>query len=215
MRRLSVAAVAVSVAALILALPVAAQEVMLRSDLPLWAPESDGVEPFSFHNQDGFGCATNIGTGEYVLHLTDEDKDQPAWRIHLMITGFVHCAFTFSEGYDESNLGAARTSAWAIPLDTVSTNAGEVEILALQIGARPGSEYRLFTRSPEGALDRPLTLLDPRCPRGMKRRLSQLSTWRTDYCAVPNRAALRRIARDAARRPPVGVFMPENADTSE
>ncbi|WP_374274538.1 hypothetical protein [Brevundimonas sp.] len=199
---------ALSILALMTASPVLAQEVMLRSDLPLWIPESEGVEPYFFADNQALGCEASFYSGRYSAQEPGSDNNGE-W-IDLSNDRAFSCAFSFSDSRGQSNV------AWVINLASVDTDQGAVDLLALQIGALGGSEYRLFMRPALGGLERSLTALDPKCPRRMERRLRQ-TRWRTDYCAVPNQAALRRIARDAAKRSPAGVFIfgSDSADTND
>jgi hypothetical protein len=158
-----------------------------------------------FYDEESFGCSSNIRFGDYREVPADEEWGESWWRIQNY--GVIHCGLLFSQASNRTDLGSGfRDHAWIIVLDKVHTTGGELELLALQIGVRGGSTYLLLSRPTAGGLDASLNVLDPECPRGATRQARSFDSWRTDYCAVPSQAALRRIARAASRRPPVSVL---------
>lgn len=184
--------------------PAAAQDVLLRSDLPLWTGEEDDLYPKNFYDADSFGCISNIRTGDFRMTETFEggETSETWYRVHNY--GVFHCALVIRSAHEQAALDTASSEFfWVVVLDKVRTEAGEIELLAFQHGARGGSTYLLFSRLADSE-DGGLTLLAPECPDSMKRGGLPIDVWRTDYCAVPDQDALRRIARDAAGHPPIG-----------
>jgi hypothetical protein len=184
--------------------PAAAQDVLLRSDLPLWTGEEDDLYPKNFYEADSFGCISNIRTGDFRMTETFEggETSETWYRVHNY--GVFHCALVIRSADEQAALDIApREFFWVVVLDKVRTDAGEIELLAFQQGARGGSTYVLFSRT-VGAEDPGLTLLNPECPASMVRGGQPIDVWRTDYCVVPDQRALRRIARAAAGQAPVG-----------
>lgn len=184
---------------------VAAQDVLLRADLPLWTgAEGEAFYPTPFYDDDSFGCMSNVRFGDYrEVHAGDPEREA-WWRIGNY--GVFHCALLLSQTTERTELDAGfRDHAWVIVLDRIQTAGGEIEVLALQIGARGGSTYTLLSR-PVATPNTTMNVLAPVCPRGATRQRRGFDVWRTDYCVVASQSALRRIARDAARRPPVSVL---------
>ena len=186
--------------------PVAAQDVMLRADLPLWTgAEGEELYPMHFSDGDSFGCSSNVQFGDYREVYANDPEHETWWRIGNY--GVFHCGLLFSQASERTGLDFGfRDHAWTIVLDKVRTPYGELELLALQIGARGGSTYLLLSRFTAGGVTATMNVLDPVCPRGATRQRPHFDSWRTDYCAVASQSALRRIARAAARRPPVSVL---------
>lgn len=186
--------------------PVSAQEVMLRADIPLWTgAEGEELYPMHFYDQDSFGCSSNVQFGDYREVHADSPERETWWRIGNY--GVFHCGLLFSQASERTDLHFGfRDHAWTIVLDKVRTPNGEAELLAIQIGARGGSTYILLSRSTADGLNATMNVLDPVCPRGSVRQKAGFDSWRTDYCAVASQSALRRIAREAVRRPPVSVL---------
>lgn len=201
----------------------AAQDVLIRSDLPLWTGEAaENLWPRHFFDQDTFGCASNVQFGDYRLTEPDESGGpggpgfESWWRLGNY--GVFHCAYMFSRAGEQTELTLGfENHAWIVELGEQTTGAGTVELLALQIGARGGSTYLLLSRPKEPALSGHLTVLNPTCPRGAIRRTQSLDVWLTDYCVVSSQNALRRMARDAAKKPPVGnlELVPSLADSGD
>lgn len=163
-----------------------------------------GLLPRTLYDEESFGCITNIELGDYRLIPAGDAEPAAWWRLENY--GVFHCALLLSEADAQSNLRSGfRDYAWVIVLDEVSTPTGDLELLALQIGARTGSSYRLLSRLKGVAPRGRFSLLDPECPRGATRQ-RELDIWRTDYCLVADQRTLRRIARAAFRRPPLGVL---------
>lgn len=189
--------------------PASAQDVLLRADLPLWTgADGEDFYPKHFSETDGdsfsFGCSSNIQFGDYREVRANDPERVAWWRIGNY--GVFHCALLLSEASERTELDTGfREHAWLVVLGKIQTSGGEIELLALQIGARGGSTYNLFSRS-VGAPNTTLSVLDPVCPRGSTRRGRGIDVWRTDYCVVASQSALRRIAREAFRRPPVAAL---------
>lgn len=202
--------------ALVLALiagPTAASAQDLHADTPLWTYDDSGDElfPTRFSDDESFGCSNIIDPGFYRLEVQDDLDAAMFWRITNY--GAFHCALTFGVAYEqEAAHEAFEGPAWIIRLGDDTVGEAAVELLALQVGIADGSRYILLRR-PKNEMQG-LEVLAHRCLRGLERRVAQIDIWRQDSCIVGSKADLRRIARDANRRPPHGrlAWLDENAD---
>lgn len=189
----------------------ATAQALLRSDLPLWTGRGDDENfyPRNFFDEDdgSFGCISNIWFGDYRVEYRKEEADEEApdpTYVRITNYGVFHCALVIRTADTVEGLeNAPFEFFWIIRLWEQGSGDESFEVLAFQQGAMGGSRYELFRR-PTGQMDAPLTLLAARCPREMVRDNGGIDVWMTGYCAVPDRPGLRRIARDALRRAPVG-----------
>jgi hypothetical protein len=181
--------------------------ILLRSDVPLWTELSGlNVTPRPMSAND-IGC-TGVDWhffGEWKqTYTSDEYGDGPDplwWRLHN--TGSFHCAGYFGAGEerggptDEFDDGGYIVSLGHDP-------ASGLDLVAWEIGMRGGSTYLLLAALP-GERNQ-YAVLDPDCAFGQERRAADGSIFITEYCAIPDRAALRRTAVAAARRTPLGAM---------
>lgn len=201
--------------ALVLALsagPTVASAQTLRADTPLWTYDDSGDElfPTRFSDNESFGCSNIIDPGFYRLEVQDDPDAAMFWRITNY--GAFHCALTFGVAYEqEAAHEAFEGPAWIIRLGNDTVGEAAVELLALQIGIADGSRYILLRR-PKNEMQG-LEVLAHRCLRGLERRVAQIDIWRQDSCIVRSKTDLRRVAREANRRPPHGrlAWLDENA----
>ncbi len=204
--------------ALVLALalmtgPTAASAQDLHADMPLWTYDDSGDElfPTRFSDDESFGCSNIIDPGFYRLDAQDDPDAVMFWRITNY--GVFHCALTFGIAYEQEEANKTfEGPAWIVKLGDDTVDEAEVELLALQIGIVDGSRYILLRR-PKNEMHG-LEVLAHRCLRGLERRVAQIDIWRQDSCIVRSKADLRRVAREANRRPPHGrlAWLDENAD---
>ncbi|MGA0546274.1 hypothetical protein ACO2Q1_13450 [Brevundimonas sp. VNH65] len=185
-----------------------AQAQSLRSDSPLWTYQNEpdpGLFPTHFFDEDSFGCSIPLGLGIYRVTSAETDEDESFVRVANY--GVIHCALIYGEAYDREDAGKAfEDHAWLIQLDKLRRADGNDDyLLALQIGVRAGSRYVLLRRhGPE--LSAALEELDWKCPANAERRTAQIDIWKQDACIIASKADLRRMARNAARRPPVATW---------
>jgi len=109
----------------------------------------------------------------------------------------------YGVAYDQDKSNEAfEDHAWVVKLGDDAVESDSVELLALQIGVQDGSRYVLLRRA-KNEMQR-FEVLAHRCLRGLEHRIAQIDIWRQDNCIVRSKADLRRVARDANRRPPDG-----------
>lgn len=181
-----------------------AQQPLFRSDLPLFT-QADELWPRSFWDDEGFGCSSIIHFGDYVSRADNEFDQDVWWR--FVNYGVFHCALIFSDASERDWLNQADHSyAWLVPLGDVISPEGEpLELFALQIGTRGGSEYLFLARPVEQGVNE-WRVLDAECPRGAMRETDALDIWGTAYCAIDSARTLRAMARTAGRRPSAYTF---------
>ena len=202
--------------ALILALmagPTAASAQDLHADTPLWTYDDSGDElfPSHFSDEESFGCSNIIDPGFYRFEVRDDPDEAMFWRITNY--GAFHCALSFGITYEQEEAHEAfEGPAWIVKLGDDTVGEAAVELLALQIGIADGSRYILLRRLKNEMQG--LEVLTHRCLRGLERRIAQIDIWRQDSCIVGSKADLRRVAREANRRPPGGrlVWLDEDGD---
>lgn len=170
----------------------------MHSDLPLWRPGEEGVSPRAFANTESFGCAHRLKLGIWRFDAGGEDKDDPVWY-RFTNYGVVHCWMNIAEGSQYDTFGSSRPG-FLVELGSM----GARELWALQLGARPGSEYLLLARSPaDGPIDH-FDVLQRDCSQRQLRAGEPLDILLTRYCNVASKAELIAIARRMARLPPLG-----------
>lgn len=97
-------------------------------------------------------------------------------------------------------------------LGNVGAKGNERELWVIQIGAVPGSEYMLLSRSQgEGLIDT-FDVLQTRCPMANVRDAGFLDIILTRYCALNTQADLLRLARQMARLPAIGTLSRVSSD---
>lgn len=183
-------------AAAVLGMPAfAADDVLLRSDLPLWNESDEGVSPWACGD---IGRCTDFAMGYWQAVGGD-------W-IAFRIAGPFHGTYSITQARSEKGLMEA------LPNNGIMVALGETpsgkRLYALQIGFRGGSTFWLLSAEPpNGSITKKFKVLDVRCEDGgegtRQRRWDGGATYRTDYCAVSSREALRNMALAAAKRKPV------------
>lgn len=179
----------------------------VHSDLPLYNGGED-VWPQGFYEGDAFGCASRVAFGDWLLREAgDEDARDAVWY-GVANYGVFHCFALVATARSRVELeGVEARPSFFVLLGEAQAGAGPVvELWALQIGARPGSDYLLLSRPPqEGPVER-FDVLQTECPRAHLRDAGALDILLTRYCAINTRADLLRFARRMARRPPRGTL---------
>lgn len=174
---------------------------LLHADLPLWGT-GENLWPQHFTDGDSFGCRSPVAFGDWQI-LEDAETSR-WWRVANY--GVFHCALVLSEAHERADLDQSESRyAFWVRLGAAATAAGKIELWALQIGTRPGSDYTLLARPVgTGRIDT-FQVLQRRCPRGHLRHGPSLDSWRTDYCAVSSRARLLALAKRMAKLPPLAT----------
>jgi hypothetical protein len=188
---------------------------LIHSDLPLLAGGAENKWPQSFHNEESFGCVSRVAFGDWVLReLSEEDDDNAEWY-RFQNYGAFHCFALVGRAYLREELdGAEFRPSYFVLLGTVEIENNRTELWAVQIGARPGSDYLLLSR-PTGDGDiGTFNVLQTQCPRANVRDAGSISIILTRYCAINTRTDLVRLARRMAQRAPVGALtlVETNAD---
>ena len=176
---------------------------LLHSDLPLFGSDVRDKWPQSFSDDDGnFGCVSRVAFGTWSLKRADADADDITWY-DIANYGVFHCWANVASATERERLAAATVKpSFFVPLET----GRDHELWALQMGARPGSDYLLLQRKTSTAAITHFEVLQTDCPDSLRRRGGQVDILRTDYCAVPSREALLSLARRMSRLPPLGLL---------
>ncbi len=183
-------------------------DIILRSDVPLWMEDgTDAVSPRSFHAEGAFGCLIAVPTGNWKqtsAPTASGYKDDPVWwRVRL--GGAIHCTGVFESGTAQGATDILLPDAGYV-IDLGRDDVTGLDLYLWEIGVRTGSTYLVLSRR-EGDPEDQYNVLDPSCAYGIERRVDgSLSILRTDYCAIPDQAAMRATAREAASRPPTGLM---------
>lgn len=180
----------------------------IHSDLPLWgSKKSDQVWPKSFRDAELFGCTHRIETGDWKRGEARSLSFDVEW-IRLSNYGAMHCFLVEGRSYGQAGLDTAEGKiSLLIELGRMTGADGEVELWALQSGARPGSDYTLLSRKPGPGLITMFNVLQQQCPRRLVRESNALDIARTDYCAVNSQRDLRDFARAMSKLPPEGTLI--------
>ncbi|MEQ1619265.1 MAG: hypothetical protein ABL883_13090 [Terricaulis sp.] len=180
---------------------------IVHSDLPIFGHGDDNEWPQGFSDQDSFGCASRVAFGDWAWREAGAgDEDDTRWY-RFSNYGAFHCwANTFRADERERLDAADFYPSFFAFLETTRTGGSEVELWAVQIGARPGSEYLLLSRRPISGPVESFDVLQTDCPRASVRDAGSLDILLTRYCAINSRAELVRLARRMAQRPPLGTL---------
>lgn len=186
--------------------PVSAQS-LLHSDTPLFA-DVDDPWPRHFFDADGFGCSSMIPFGLWKRTEAAEGGEEPPFDwLRIDNYGVLHCAYIVLQSDGEPKDWNNAEYAWIGELGEADGPDGDpLRLYALQLGFRPGSSYLLLARKPGKDMTRRFFVLNWDCPPGWSREGKSTDVWRSDYCAVPHLAGLRRIARAAAKAPPAATL---------
>ncbi|MEM6899646.1 MAG: hypothetical protein AAF583_07755 [Pseudomonadota bacterium] len=173
-------------------------EDIVHSDLPLFDGSGEKSWPQPFSDDKSFGCASRIALGDWA-HV-DTDGETVRWYA-FKNHGVFHCWALTSSSYERDQLtGAEAEPSFFIHMDTI---AGR-ELWALQIGARPGSDYILLARPSGDERIEKFEILQTKCPSSNVRDAGPLDILLTHYCAINSREALLGLAHRMEPRPPIG-----------
>lgn len=176
-------------------------EELLHSDQPLWSPGAPQVWPQHFTDGEDFGCAHRIKLGVWRFDEAAADPDDATW-FSFTNYGVFHCWMNVAEGSEPGELGSSRPG-FLIDLGAVVQGR---ELWALQLGARPGSDYLLLARAREPGMVRQFEVLQRDCSRGRVRGGQSLDILVTRYCSLASRGDLIALAKQMARRPSLGTL---------
>ena len=204
---------AVLVAALLFASPLSAQSAeemaddLIHSDLPIFGHGGDNEWPQHFYDEDSFGCSSRVAFGDWTFRETGAENEGEIEWFRFTNYGAFHCWVNTFRAYERERLdGADFHPTFFILLGTARTGSVEMELWAVQFGARPGSEYLLLSRAPGDGLVDNFNVLQTECPPGNVRDAGSLDILLTRYCAINSRTDLIRLARRMAQRPPLGTL---------
>ena len=180
---------------------------LIHSDVPLLASGSDDYWPRSFTEGADFGCESRVAFGDWVLRESDgSDHDDPIWY-SVRNYGAFHCFAQIGTASERSELaGADVRPSFFVRLGTERSRNATLELWAMQIGARPGSDYVLLSREPTEGTIRSFSVLQRKCPAAQFRTSGPLGILRTDYCSINSREDLRRLARRMLDLAPLGTM---------
>lgn len=174
---------------------------LLHADQPLWSTGSDQVWPQHFTDEESFGCAHRIKLGLWRYDAAAGQSDDPTW-FSFRNYGVFHCWMNVAEGPERNQMGSSRPGF----LIDLRASAEGKELWALQLGARPGSEYLLLARNRETGAIKSFEVLQRDCPAGYARGGASLDILITRYCSLSSRGDLIALAKRMAKRPALGTM---------
>ena len=122
--------------------------------------------------------------------------------------GVFHCAVVESWASDRKRLDKTGYKySWFVSLGKARYQVKEVELWALQSGARPGSDYLLLRRDARQKGVTEFDVLPVDCPKLNLRNGGQVDIWLTSYCAINDVNEFIEFARAMAKRPEVGKLV--------
>lgn len=176
---------------------------LLHADLPLFGSEAD-KSPYAVSDEKSFGCASRVGFGDWRYDREDRDDDESKW-FRVTNYGVFHCWANVARADGPQSLETASPRpSFFVELGTVNIGGKAIELWALQLGARPGSDYVLLARAPGESRVEEFNVLQMKCPARSVRDSGGLSILITRYCAINDPRALKALARNMARLPPLG-----------
>ena len=180
---------------------------LVHSDLPIFGHGDDNEWPQHFYDDDSFGCTSRVAFGDWAFRESGAKIDEDVQWYRFSNYGAFHCwANTFRASERARLDGADFYPSFFVFLGGMSVNGASIELWAVQIGARPGSEYLLLSREPGEGLIKNFSVLQTECPRANVRDAGSLDIVLTRYCAMNSRSELTRFARRMAKRPPLGTL---------
>ena len=186
---------------------------ILHSDLPIFGRGGDNEWPQHFYDDDSFGCTSRVAFGDWVFRERGAESDGDVQWYRFSNYGVFHCWANAFRAYERASLeGADFYPSFFAFLGSTSVDGSDIELWTVQIGARPGSQYLLLSRSPAEGLIETFTVLQTECPRANVRDGGSLDILLTRYCAVDSRSELVRLARRMAQRPALGTLTRVPAD---
>lgn len=184
----------------------AAAQDLIHADLPLWGyGDREQMWPRSTNDSEGFGCAHNMKLGDWKLTTPEPGEEPDVQWFRFELYGAIHCFLNVQEADDASGLDAARIRhAFIVDLGPAKAAKGSVNIWALQLGTRPGSDYLLLASDPERGTAEGFSVLQARCPKANLREGEPIDILDTSYCSIRSQAELRALAQRMAKLAPIG-----------
>src|SRR5262249_26065662 len=157
-----------------------------------------------FAEGNDFGCASRVRFGDWALRRTGTENDEDAEWYRVENYGVMHCwaVVGYANRREDLSTAGSRPSFFVF-LGTARLANRDLELWALQLGARPGSDYLLLARSPAEAGIDAFDVLQTECPRAKLRRGRSVDILLVSYCAIDPRSDLLVLARRMVRRPPL------------
>lgn len=166
----------------------------IHADLPIFGDETSDKwpQPFSDQTSGDFGCSSRVAFGGWVMRASGEDGDDDATWYRFVNYGVFHCyALVGTAGDQEGLEGAELKPSFFVFLG----RSGNVEIWAVQIGARTGGDYLLLSREPASGIISNFSVLQRRCEKRNVRDAGPIDILLTRYCTINSRAELFELAR--------------------
>lgn len=186
---------------------------LVHSDLPLFGDETQDKWPQHFTDPDpdslGIGCTSRIAFGDWTFRqpAADADEEPTTSWYRIRNYGVFHCyAVVGSADEREELAGATIQYSFFVLLGKTRDRSGPIELWALQMGGRPGSDYLLLSRRPGNVIIKSFEVLQSACPRSNVRDAGGIDTLITRYCAINTRRELLALARRMARLRPLGTL---------
>jgi hypothetical protein len=179
-------------------------DTLIHSDLPLFGYETGERWPQAMRDGESIGCISRVAFGDWILRTKPDETPEDAEWYRVRNYGVFHCWALVGAGW-EGREGLDRAElkpSFFVEMD----NVDGVEIWALQIGARPGSDYLLLSRKPGKGIISSFSVLQRQCPEGKVRQSAPIDILRTEYCAINSAAELRSLAREMLKREPLGTL---------
>ncbi len=179
----------------------------IHSDLPLYTFQWDDIWPRGFSSDDGFGCVSRVGFGDWRFTPADGEDGEEWWERYSNY-GVFHCAAIIQTAEEQAELADGQLEyGYFVLIGKTRLGSKKWELWALQKGTVPGSEYVLLARESglEDLVDS-FRVLQRRCPPGKLRQTRGLDVWSTRYCSIDSRADLLTLARRMLRRPSAGTI---------
>lgn len=181
--------------------PAHAQEAdLVHADAPLWAPYANNVWPQHFVDAGSFGCQHRMSLGQWRYAPAGDEGGAERWY-RFDNYGVIHCWMNIAEASEPDAFGDVRPG-FLVEIG----RAGDVELWALQVGAKPGSDYLLLSREPGEGPIRRFHVLQRRCPRERVRAGAPLDILTTRYCGINTQAEMAALARRMAKLPALGTL---------
>lgn len=186
----------------------------IHSDLPLFGGATTEKWPRAFQAGEDFGCESRVAFGDWELRETDGESDAEWFSVTNY--GVFHCWANVRRADRREDLaGVESRPAFFVLLGTTEAENRDIELWALQLGARPGSDYLLLSRPIEAGRIATFRVLQTACPRGSARDGHALGILMTRYCAINTQAELLRLARRMAQHPARGTLTLVEPDGDE
>ena len=177
---------------------------LVHSDVPLFGDETSDKWPQHISGGNEIGCISRVSFGNWILrHAGNGMEDHPTWY-RIQNYGVFHCW---------ALVGVSREGRQY--LDKVDMEpsffvlmgvVGSMELWALQMGGRPGSDYLLLSRQPGQGIISNFSVLQRECPEQNARKGPSLDIIRTDYCTIKSAAELRQLAELMLEKKPLGTL---------